>query len=139
MSESESERRKHPRIPVEHLIEARLTGPDLDAKGRVLDLNNAGAFIATDARVEKNSRLEVELLLPGLETPFPLKALVARRTQAVEGRNHTIPAGLGLVFVTKNVMERAFIQRAVLAVLKSSLAARREASGTPEAERRAGL
>lgn len=124
-SESGSDRRRHPRIPVEHLIEARLSGPDVDATGRVLDLNNAGAFVATDVQVERDTRLEVELLLPGLDTPFPLKAVVARRTEAVEGRNHTIPAGLGLVFLTDNVMERAFIQRAVLQVLKSSLAARR--------------
>lgn len=123
-----SERRKHPRIPVEHLIEARLTGPEIDATGRVLDLNNAGAFIATDVDVERNTRLEVELRLPGLDTPFPLKAIVARRTETVEGRNTTIPAGLGLVFMTDNVMERAFIQRAVLQVLKTSLAARRAQS-----------
>jgi hypothetical protein len=39
----------------------------------------------------------------------------------VEGRNRTVPAGLGIVFLTTNVMERSFIQRAVLEALRSSL------------------
>ena len=32
-----------------------------------------------------------------------------------------MPAGLGIVFLTSNVMERSFIQLAVLAALRSSL------------------
>jgi alkylhydroperoxidase/carboxymuconolactone decarboxylase family protein YurZ len=32
-----------------------------------------------------------------------------------------VPAGLGIVFLTTNVMERSFIQLAVLAALRSSL------------------
>jgi alkylhydroperoxidase/carboxymuconolactone decarboxylase family protein YurZ len=32
-----------------------------------------------------------------------------------------VPAGLGIVFLTSNVMERSFIQLAVLAALRSSL------------------
>jgi hypothetical protein len=115
------DRRRHPRIPVEHLMQARLTRDGVDTVGRVLDLNNAGAFVATELVLPKNTKLEVELHLPGVEKGLPLQAVVARHTEAVEGRNRTVPAGLGIVFLTTNVMERSFIQRAVLEALRSSL------------------
>lgn len=115
------DRRKHPRIPVDHLMEARLVAGDLESVGRVIDLNNAGAFVATDLPLEKDSILEVELAVPGIEKSLPLKAIVARRTEQIEGQRRVIPAGLGLVFKAENVMERSFIQMAVLEALKASL------------------
>ncbi len=115
------DRRKHPRIPVEHLMEARLVAGEVESVGRVIDLNNAGAFVATDLALEQNSSLQVELAVPGVEKSLPLKAVVARRMELVEGQHHVIPAGLGLVFMTENVMERSFIQMAVLEALKASL------------------
>jgi hypothetical protein len=115
-----SDRRRHRRIPVEHLMEVRLRSEGSETRGRVLDLNNAGAFVATDLALDRDARLEVELCLSG-DQSLPLQAVVARRTESVEGRGHTIPAGLGIVFLTTNVMERAFIQKAVLEVLKVSL------------------
>jgi hypothetical protein len=116
-----ADRRRHPRIPVEQMMHARLVREGVDTVGRVVDLNNAGAFVATKLDLPKNTKLEVELLVPGVEKSLPLQAIVARRTEAVEGRNRTVPAGLGLVFLTTNVMERSFIQLAVLAALRSSL------------------
>jgi len=115
------DRRRHPRIPVEQLMQARLVREGVDTVGRVLDLNNAGAFVATELVLPKNTRLEVELRLPGVEKSLPLQAVVARHTEAVEGRYRTVPAGLGIVFLTTNVMERSFIQMAVLAALRRSL------------------
>lgn len=116
-----AERRKHQRIPVEHVMEARLVAGAEETLGRVIDLNNAGAFVATDLALDKNTAVEVELHIPGEDKSLPLKAVVARRTEEVEGKTRVIPAGLGLVFMTENVMERAFIQKAVLEALKGSL------------------
>ncbi len=116
-----ADRRRHPRIPVENVMQARLVREGVDTVGRVLDLNNAGAFVATDLVLPKNTKIEIELRLPGVEKSLPLQAIVARRTEAVEGRNRTVPAGLGIVFLTTNVMERSFIQLAVLSALRSSL------------------
>lgn len=106
-------------------MEARLIGDGVDAVGRVLDLNNAGAFVETDLILPKNTKLEVELRLRGIEKSLPLQAVVARRTEAVEGRQRTIPGGLGIVFLTANVMERSFIQMAVLEALQTSLSSTR--------------
>jgi PilZ domain len=128
-----TERRRHPRIPVDQLMEVRLVGDGVDTIGRVVDLNNAGAFVATELVLEKGTKLEVELRLAGAEKSLPLQAIVARRIEAVEGREHTIPAGLGLVFLTANVMERAFVQMAVLEALKRSLESTRAKVGLPSA------
>ena len=121
-----SERRRRHRIPVDHVIEARLLVDGLTTRGRVLDLNNAGAFVATDLVLEKNASLVVELRFPGEEKALPLEAIVARRTETIKGRRCDFPAGLGLVFMTENVMERAFIQKVVLKALKGSLEKRQE-------------
>jgi len=103
------------------MMEARLVADGVETIGRVIDLNNAGAFVATDLILAKGTRIEVELRLGGSEKSLPLQAIVARQIEAVVGREHSIPAGLGLVFLTANVMERSFVQMAVLAALKTSL------------------
>ena len=120
-----TERRRRRRIAVTHLMEARLVADGAETQAQVIDLNNAGAFVATDLVLDRNTALQVELQIPGEDKSLPLKAIVARRTEEVKGKTRVIPAGLGLVFMTDNVMERAFIQKAVLEALKGSLATTR--------------
>ena len=115
-----SERRKHVRIPVQKNMEARLVAEGLDERGYVVDLNNAGAFIATDVQLERNTPIEVRLDVPGVES-LPIKAVVARRSEKIEGKRTEIPAGVGLVFLTDNLIERTFIQKAVLEALKDNV------------------
>ncbi len=76
-----SERRAHHRIPVYQLMEARLLVDGVASSGQVVDLNNAGAFVACDLVLAKNASLVVELRFPGESKSLPLKAIVARRTQ----------------------------------------------------------
>ena len=102
-------------------MEARLFVQGRESLASVIDLNNAGAFVATELDVDENTALQIELCIPGEEKSLPLKALVARRTTRIEGNRSVIPAGLGLVFMAENVMERAFIQKAVLEALRGSL------------------
>ncbi len=128
-----TERRRRHRIPVAHVMEARLVVDGAETRGKVIDLNNAGAFVATDLVLDRNTAVEVELQIPGEDKSLPLKAIVARHTEEVTGKTRVIPAGLGLVFMTENVMERAFIQKAVLEALKGSLAATRMNRSTPPA------
>ena len=113
------------RIWEKHAMEARLVANGAETLGRVIDLNNAGAFVATDLVLETNTAVEVELQIPGENESLPLKAVVARCTEEVEGKTRVIPAGLGLVFITDTVMEREFIQKAVLETLKGALATTR--------------
>ena len=128
-----TERRRRRRIPVAHVMKARLVVEGAETRGRVIDLNNAGAFVATDLVLRTNTAVQVELQIPGEDKSLPLKAVVARQTEEVKGKTRDIPAGLGLVFLPDNVMERAFIQKAVLEALKGSLAMTRMNLSSPPA------
>ena len=129
-----TERRRQRRIPVASVMKAHLVAENgAETTGQVVDLNNAGAFVATELKLDRNTPIEVELRIPGDDETLPLKALVVRRTEAVEGNNQLIPAGLGLVFMTENIMERAFIQRAVLEVLRGTLETTRMNLSPPRA------
>jgi hypothetical protein len=107
-------------------MQARLMAEGVETVGRVLDLNNAGAFVATPLVLPKNTKLRVELHIPEMDDGnVSLEAIVARHSEEVKGRESTIPAGLGIVFLVRNAAERGFIQRAVLEALRSSLEATR--------------
>jgi hypothetical protein len=115
------ERRKRRRFAIESIMEALLHVDGTEAKGHVIDLNSIGAFIATDLVLEKDTSLEVELCVPGVEEPLRIKAVVARRAERVRGQSGDLPAGLGLMFLTENEKEERFIQNAVIVALERAL------------------
>jgi len=98
----------------------RLSAEGVRAKGHVIDLNNAGAFIATELVLEKNRPLRILLEVRAAGRRPWLEAVVMRRTERIVGRRLTIPAGLGVVFVAATKLEREFIQRAVVEALTES-------------------
>ena len=115
------ERRSQPRVQTEGLVRVRiLVGGRLE-RGYLFDLNNAGAFVATDLVLEKGEKVHLELELPGIEEPQPLLAIVARCSPEITGRRTTIPAGLGVVFVAKSQKERQLIQKVVMTTLALDL------------------
>jgi hypothetical protein len=89
--------------------------------GTLIDLNNAGAFVATKLVLEKGERLQVELDIPGVDESRPLQAIVARCSEEIKGKRKTIPAGLGLVFVGNTPEERQLIQQVVMSTLALDL------------------
>ena len=113
----DSERRKHPRVCPEGNIKVRLLLRGQIETGTLVDLNNAGAFVASDLVLDKGERLHVQLDLPGVEDTIPLEAVVSRRSEEIQGRTKTIPAGLGLVFVGNTHEERQLIQQVVMSIL----------------------
>ena len=116
-STQESERRKHLRICPEGNIKVRLLIPGQIESGTLVDLNNAGAFVASDLVLDRGERLHVQLDIPGVEDTTPLEAVVSRRSEEIQGRTKTIPAGLGLVFVGNTLEERQLIQQVVMSTL----------------------
>ncbi len=121
-SETEkTERRQVPRVEPEGIIKANLLAPGQLESGLVVDLNNAGAFVATDMVLEKGESLSIELDIPGVETPTPLRAIVVRRSEEIRGRTRIIPAGLGVVFVGNTPEERQLIQKVVMSSLTLDL------------------
>lgn len=115
------ERRKRRRFVIDSPMEARLHVDDSETRGHVVDLNNIGAFIATDLVLEKGASLEVELCVPDLEVAPLIKAVVARRAERVEGPNGDLPAGLGVMFLADKEEEQTFIQNAVIVALERAL------------------
>ena len=115
------ERRRRRRFVVEPTMEALLHVEGSETKGHVVDLNVIGAFIATDLVLEKGSHLGVELCVPDLERSPLIKAVVARRSERVKGRNGDLPAGLGVIFLADKEEEHMFIQNAVIVALERAL------------------
>jgi hypothetical protein len=115
------ERRKRRRFVVESTMEAVLHLDGSETKGQVVDINNIGAFIATELVLEKGAPLRVELCVPHVDESILIKAVVARRSERVEGRSGYIPAGLGVMFITENEREEKFIQNAVIVALERAL------------------
>lgn len=116
-----SERRKRRRFAIEPRMEARLYVNDSETKGFVLDVNAAGAFIATDLVLETNSPLRVELCVPDADQPLVIRAVVARCAERREGPAGVSPAGLGIMFMADSDEEEMFIQRAVIVALEYAL------------------
>ncbi len=114
------ERRTAPRVFPEGIIRVRLLSPGRLETGTLVDLNNAGAYVATDLVLEKGEKLHIELDVPGSDT-MPLQAVVVRRSGEIKGKKKTIPAGLGVVFVSNTPEERQLIQRVVMSTLTLDL------------------
>lgn len=115
------ERRKRRRFVVEASMEAVIHVDGSETKGYVVDLNNIGAFIATELVLEKATPLRVELCVPDVDESLLIKAVVARRVERVEGRSGDMPAGLGVMFLADNEKEETFIQNAVIMALERAL------------------
>lgn len=115
------ERRRQPRVRTEGEIKVRILASGKLSEGHLVDLNNAGAFIATDLVLDKGEKVHLELDIPGDSQTQPLQAVVARHSQAIQGHHRTIPAGLGLVFVGQDQAEKELIQRVVMMTLAVDL------------------
>jgi hypothetical protein len=114
------ERREAPRITPEGIIPVRLLVPGRLETGTVFDLNNGGAFIATELVLEKGEELNIEFDVPGTDS-MPLQAVVARQSEEIKGKNKTVPAGLGIVFMSDTPEEREHIQKVVMSALTLDL------------------
>ena len=124
------ERRAQPRVRLERATQVRLLAAgrrhtqwqsySLD-DGYLFDLNNIGAFVATDLVLEKGSRIEIEIAAPGTPFPLSLQAVVARYSQQQNWNHLVMPAGLGLQFVPYTVEEQRRITEIVMTTLALDL------------------
>jgi Tfp pilus assembly protein PilZ len=115
------ERRRQPRVRTEGEIRVRILAGGKLVDGELVDLNNAGAFVATDLVLEKGEKIQLELDIPGESTQQPLQAVVARCSAEIKGHHKVIPAGLGLVFVGQDQAEKELIQKVVMMTLTVDL------------------
>ncbi len=128
--QSAIERRAQPRVRLERATQVRLLAAgrrhtqwqnlSLD-DGYLFDLNNNGAFVATELVLQKGSRIEIEIATPGMLFPVPLQAVVARYSQQSKWNDLVMPAGLGLQFVPHTIEEQRRISEIVMAALTLDL------------------
>ncbi|MFQ5789508.1 MAG: PilZ domain-containing protein [Acidobacteriota bacterium] len=128
------DRRRQPRVQLERAIRVRILRSGRPVEGYLYDLNHAGAFVATDLVLEKNSRVHLELEVPGLSEPQPVEAIVARCSREIQGRQKTIPAGLGLVFLTHTPEERELIQQVVTTTLALDMLSHKRREGSSDTD-----
>lgn len=115
------DRRQQPRFQPEGLMKVRIFAPGRLQEGYLVDLNNAGAFVATDLVLEKGTRVHLELTVPGEEHPCPVQAVVAHCSREIRSPKRVIPAGLGLAFVGQSQADRQLIQQIVMTALAVDL------------------
>ena len=115
------DRRREPRVRTEGEIKVRILASGKLIEGRLVDLNNAGAFVATDLVLPKGEKIHLELDIPGDSKWPPLQAMVARCSGEIKGHHQVIPAGLGLVFVGQDQVEKELIQKVVMMTLAVDL------------------
>jgi Tfp pilus assembly protein PilZ len=115
------DRRREPRVQPEGKISVRLLTAGRLEMGTLIDLNNMGAFVATDLVLDKGDKVHLELEIPGVDSPTPLLAVVARCSCEIRSKKKNIPAGLGLVFIGNTPEERQLIQQVVMSTLTLDL------------------
>ena len=119
------ERRSQRRIPASPRASVRIASGNARGEGQLLDVNNAGAFVATGLRLSVGAQLGLELQFDDESSPsIPARVI---RVSPPGGKvdpgspGSREPGGVGVVFLPETVRERAFIQRAVLAALTEDL------------------
>ena len=60
------DRRRQPRVRTEGEIKVRILASGKLSEGQLVDLNNAGAFVATDLVLEKGEKVHLELDIPAI-------------------------------------------------------------------------
>lgn len=128
-SSTQAERRRQPRIELHGVTRVRLLpagrrgahGAELTiGDGTLFDLSAAGAFIATDLKLEKGTFLELEIESSGDEA-MSLSAVVARRGKLILESHRPMPPGLGLTFIATTAEARSRVHRIVLATVTLDL------------------
>jgi hypothetical protein len=130
MTQPSIERRKQPRISLEemarvHILASRDHPTGLlntyTRDGYLLDLNNLGAFVATELDLNTGRPINIVIDLPGMRMPALLPAIVARRADRIQCHDRIIPEGLGLRFIAESNEDQERIRRIVMMILTLDL------------------
>jgi hypothetical protein len=89
--------------------------------GYLFDLNNLGAFVATEIDLKIGRPIDIVIDLPGMRLPAEVPALVARRADRIQRYDRIVPEGLGLRFIAESKEDEERIRRIVTMVLTLDL------------------
>lgn len=108
------ERRSEPRVQAEDPLMVNVRASGSCAKGRLLDLNNRGAFVGTEMALESGETVTLEIQMPGSNRLESLRGMVARHQDEAK-------SGLGIEFLPMSVEERDHIYYVVKTILALDL------------------
>jgi len=106
MEQDRDEKRRHTRVDFLTSILLRTKGSEILASGHSKDLSLKGVFVSTEEKLEKGTKIEVEIILSGGGNTIELfmEAVVAR----VE------PHGMGIDFKTMDLDTYTHLKNIVL-------------------------
>lgn len=115
------ERRREARVKTEGMLSVILRVGDETAHGHLVDVSTRGAYIATGAALDRGIYVSLIFELPGPRGNQEIKAQVARAKTALDGSNDSMPAGVGVMFMTNDPSERVRVERLVAALVSMDL------------------
>ncbi len=111
-----NQRRVEPRMNTEEPLGVHVRGGAHSGLGRLVDITNKGALIATEMALEPGVVVTLEIEVPGSAEPETVRGVVAR--QAMDSSE-----GLGIEFLPTTVGERDHIHYVVMTILALDLLA----------------
>ena len=118
------ERRTERRVQTSGPIRVHILSLGQMAEGTLEDINNAGAFVVTDADLKKGDRVQLEIEIPGEGDTKILSATVARLRAEVRHQQEVLPPGLGVKFVAQTQEDLDYINQVVVRLLAFDLLGR---------------
>jgi hypothetical protein len=108
------ERRSEPRVQAEDPLVVNVRASSAHGHGRLLDLNNRGAFVGTEMVLESGETVTLEIQMPGSNRLESIRGVVARQQDEAT-------SGLGVEFLPTSVEERDHIYYVVKTILALDL------------------
>jgi hypothetical protein len=87
------------------------------AERYLYDINNSGAFVATDLTLDRGCPIQVEIVTPGNTVLKPVSATVAHCARDREN----VPGGMGIRFLAETIEEHDRISDIVMSTLALDL------------------
>ncbi len=119
------ERRTQRRVQPSDPIPVRILSLGQMNEGTLEDINNAGAFVVTDADLKKGDRVQLEIEIPGEGETKILAATIAHRRAEIRRQEEVLPQGLGVSFVAPTQEDLDYIQQVVVRLMACDLLGRR--------------
>jgi hypothetical protein len=120
LDEQRIDRRIEPRVKTEGMLSVTVRTGDHAVAGHLFDISTRGAYIATDATLDRGVYVTLVFEL-GAKGAQQIKAQVARSTADLVGQFDSMPSGLGVMFLANELEERLRVERLVAALVSLDL------------------
>ena len=114
------DRRIEPRVKTEGMFSVTLRVGDQVAEGHLVDISTRGAYIATDATLDRGIYVTLVFEL-GPKGAQEIQSAGRAVPKPVDGQFDSMPSGLGVMFLANELEERLRVERLVAALVSLDL------------------